>query len=95
MDLLTVVIVGLAGWRIANLFSVEDGPFSFFEHFRKFIGIKPGPVEGFFPILFTCIYCLSLWTSLTAFVIYLILPEAIIVIAAAAVIILVDKAARE
>lgn len=94
MDLIAVIIAGLAGWRIANLLLFEDGPWFLFERFRKFIGIKEGPVEGFFPNLFTCVYCLSIWTSLGAFLVYLIFPEATIVIAAAAVVIIVDKLAR-
>lgn len=95
MDLVAVVIVGLAGWRIASLLLEEDGPFFVFEKFRRLIGIKPGIVTGFLPTLFTCVYCLSMWTSLTAYMIYVFLPDAAMIIAAAAVVILVDKAARQ
>lgn len=93
MDLIAVVIAGLAGWRIANLFLYEDGPWEIFAKFRKLVGIKPGRVEGFFPTLFSCIYCLGFWTALGAFLLFRIFPDAAIVIAAAAVVILVDKAA--
>lgn len=93
MDLLTALIVGLAGWRVANLFIFENGPFEIFSRFRKLIGIRPGPIEGFLPTLFSCIYCLSVWTALGAYVVYTIIPEAAIVIAASTVVILVDKAA--
>lgn len=95
MDLIAVVISGLAGWRIASLFLNEEGPWGIFEKVRKLIGIKPGPVTGFLPTLFTCIYCLSLWVSLAAYFIYVFLPEAAMIIAAATVVILVDKAARD
>lgn len=94
-SLLIAILCGLAGWRMANLLAFEDGPFGIFQKFRDLIGIKPGPIEGFLPTLFSCIYCLSLWMALGAYVIWLLIPEAAIVIAAAAVIILVDKAARE
>ena len=94
MDLITVIVCGLAGWRLANLLLFEDGPLSVFGHFRKFIGIKPGPIEGFLPTLFSCIYCLSLYASLLVYGIYVILPEAAMIIAIAAVIILVDRAAK-
>ena len=94
MDLLIVIICGLAGWRLASLFISEDGPLSVFERFRKFIGIKSGPIIGFLPTLFSCIYCLSIYSAFIAYGIYVILPEAAMIMAIAAVIILVDKAAK-
>lgn len=94
MDLIAVIISGLAGWRLANLAIAEDGPWFIFEKFRKFIGIKPGPVTGFLPTLFSCIYCISIWCSLGAYLIYIIFPQAVIIIAAASIVIIVDKLAR-
>lgn len=93
MDLIAVVIAGLAGWRIANLLLFEDGPSEILEKFRKFIGIKPGLVTGFLPTLFSCMYCLSIWAAALSYLIYVILPEAAIILAAAAVVIIIDRAA--
>lgn len=95
MDLVTVVICGLAGWRIASLFLFEEGPFSVFEKIRRLVGVKPGPIEGFLPTLFTCIYCFSLWAALGAYLIWLVEPMIIIPIAVASTVLIVDKLVRE
>ena len=78
------ILIGLAGWRIASLLIAEDGPFRVFVKLRELaipIGeIKPRP--GFFETLFTCIWCMSVWTTLLMALTWLFVPEAVVVIAA-------------
>lgn len=53
---LTICI--LAVWRIAHLFSQEDGPFDIIIKFRKLFG------HGFFGSLLDCFFCLSIWIAI-------------------------------
>lgn len=48
------IILSLATWRLARLFSQETGPFALLETFR----IRY-PLGG----LMVCMYCLSLWLA--------------------------------
>ena len=59
-----VIIVGLAGWRLAHLLIGEDGPWSSFVRLRHLLGVpEGGEVTGFFPTLLTCPWCLTVWTA--------------------------------
>ena len=50
--------LGILGvWRIAHLFSAEDGPWDIFAHLRRTVG------NGFWGKLLDCFYCLSLWIA--------------------------------
>lgn len=78
-DLIRVVIVGLAAWRLAHLFVGEEGPWGIFRRLRLLAGaeidlaLEPAdplvarinvPGEGFLAQLLSCVWCLSVWTSL-------------------------------
>lgn len=82
MDIVVVVITGLAGWRIANLLLFEDGPFSVFELIRKRAGVKEGRIQGFMPGLFTCMFCMSVWTTTLMFGLWYVIPEIVMLVAA-------------
>lgn len=59
-----IVIVGLAAWRLAHLLIGEDGPWSLLARFRHLLGVpERGEVTGLFPTLFTCPWCLTVWTA--------------------------------
>lgn len=79
------VLIGLAGWRMAHLLVEEDGPWNIFERFRKMMGLKEGLLEGFFPLLLSCIYCTSVWTTLLAGFLWWVEPWIVIIIAAMAI----------
>ena len=80
------VLIGLAGWRLASLLAVEQGPFEVFEKFRAVIGVPlGGEIKGVLPNLFTCVWCLTIWTTLAMWGIWKIEPVAVVVIAAMAV----------
>lgn len=61
----------------------EDGPGLIFDKLRDLVGAnKPGQVSGFLPTLFSCIYCMSVWTTIAAYITYLFIPELIMLISA-------------
>lgn len=81
------ILIGLAGWRIASLLVTEDGPYDIFRRIRFLfqpIGIVD-PRQGFFDGLFSCMWCMSVWTTLLMYGLYALEPRAVIVIAAMAI----------
>ena len=85
------VLIGLAAWRITSLLVNEAGPFDIFECLRSFIGVKSGLVEGFFPTLFSCIWCLSIWIVISCYLLWVLEPVVIILLAAMAIVVITDK----
>lgn len=64
MSFYWLVLGTLCVWRIAHLFSAEDGPWDLF------VGLRQRAGSGFWGELLDCFYCLSLWISVPfAFVI--------------------------
>lgn len=61
--LIRVLLVGLAGWRLAYMLVVEDGPWDVFLRTRERFAVDPGEITGFWGLLLACIYCTSVWTS--------------------------------
>lgn len=64
-----VLIVGLAAWRLAHMLTEEDGPANVFRRLRSFFGVPiRGEVpDGFLPTVFSCVYCMSFYTTALAF----------------------------
>ncbi len=62
-ELARVLIVGLAGWRLAHLIIDEDGPLASLARFRGWLGLYDSGEQSGLQQLFTCVYCLSVWTS--------------------------------
>jgi len=92
-----VLIVGLAAWRASALLVYEDGPFHVFERIRNAVGIPAdgGPIEGFLPLLLSCIWCTSVWTAAAMWGLWYVhwaIPGAIAAMAVAPV---VERFARE
>ncbi len=58
------LVATLAVWRLAHLFSQEDGPFDWIFKLRKVLG------QGFLGSLMDCFYCLSIWIAIP-FAVYL------------------------
>lgn len=88
MNILDVVIIGLAGWRLASLLVTEEGPGLIFMRFRMWLGVREEPGEqssGFFPLVFSCMWCMSVWTTLLAAGIWYLEPVAVMIVAAMAV----------
>lgn len=62
IDLLTLLILILATWRLSSLLVNEEGPFGMFLKLRLLIA----PVTD----LLTCIWCFSIWLGLTFTLLY-------------------------
>lgn len=84
------ILIGLAGYRLASLLVNEAGPWNIFERLRDKI-IPVGEVKGFLPGVLICIWCCSVWTTLASYILWLIEPTAVIIIAAMTIPMAVDK----
>lgn len=75
MKLLTILIVGLASFRLTRLITSEYGPGDIFLNFRAWAGVydlgKDGRPSTFFGKLVYCPMCLGMWISLAL----LLLPK--------------------
>jgi hypothetical protein len=64
-----MLLLAFANWRIAHLLaSQEAGPYNILHRLRHFVGVRHSgnDVHGTneFAQLFTCVWCMSLWTGL-------------------------------
>jgi hypothetical protein len=78
-DLITILILGGATWRVSHMLVNEDGPGDIFVRFRVFAGVRYDEFSrpygnGFLPSLFTCVYCMSVWVALVLGLLYVLLP---------------------
>lgn len=72
MDLIHIILYGLATWRISSMFVDELGPFNIFLSIRSLVGIMPDPITGspigipekFLPKLLSCVWCFSVWVGI-------------------------------
>lgn len=79
----------LGAWRLAILLSQEGGPFGMFRRIRTSMGFQHDE-NGFvaswpnrFPAtLFSCIWCLSFWTTLVLCLILVLAPWVVVVLGA-------------
>ena len=95
MNVIDVVIIGLASWRLASLLTQEDGPGLIFEKLRDRVGAnEPGEITGFLPTLFSCVYCMSVWTTIAATIIWLVCPIPIMILAAMTIALLANHFAK-
>lgn len=89
--ILEAVLLGLAGWRVASMLVGEDGPSGIFEKLRRAVGVKEGPVEGFLPSVFSCIMCMTVWTTMLAYLLWQIEPVLVMLLAAMTIALLADS----
>lgn len=90
-----LVLVGFAGWRLASLLVNEEGPFDVFTRFRDVVGVpRVGEITGVLPKLFSCVWCTSVWTTLLMWGAYELEATIVLVIAAMAVAIIVERYVR-
>lgn len=95
-----VIIIGLAAWRCVALISYERGPFDIFISFRSLLGIDHNPNPPNEPTSWpnsslaraiTCPWCLGLYAAVACWGLWELEPKAVMVIAASAVLIAVEK----
>jgi len=91
-----LVLVGLAAWRLAILLLNEAGPLDVLVRLRRLVGVPAvGEVEGFLPTIFSCILCMSAYTTAATFGLYEIAgPLYVLPIAAWGLVVLVDRFIR-
>ena len=85
------VLIGLSAWRLAHFFIFEDGPFALAERIRQFVGVKPGPIEGFLPTIFSCMACMTVWMVGFSYLLWQIEPLGVIMISAMAIALIADR----
>lgn len=93
---MTLLLLGLATWRLTNLILHEDGPFRMLDRVRQLVGTeKPGKVTGLRQ-LFTCPYCMSMWTAPVVFAVWRYWSPPVYVLAASAITVFIHEVyARE
>lgn len=47
----------------------EEGPFHVFEHMRTLLDVDRPGEQGFWQTLFSCIFCMSVWTAAIAWLV--------------------------
>jgi hypothetical protein len=81
MNLPTLLILGLATWRISSMIVQEAGPFHIFTKLREKTGIIHDPDEEilqipdrFFAGIFSCVWCCSIYLGIFWTVAWLLWP---------------------
>ena len=76
-----IIVLTLATWRVAAMFTKETGPWHVFEKLRELSGIQHGqdgnvlvvPMK-FFAELLSCVWCFSIYSATFWVLLYLALP---------------------
>ena len=84
MDIITLLILSAATWRISNLLSdtSQGGPFGLLYKLRSLVGVKydehslPVVSPGSLAEGLTCVFCNSLWIGIAFAVLYCLFPVA-------------------
>ena len=93
-----MVIIGLASWRLAAMLSYERGPFDVFLRFREALGFKHDdkgkPTEwpsNVVTAALSCVWCLGLWAAAALYGLWQLEPVAVMVVAAASIVVMVER----
>lgn len=63
-QLMSLLTMGLATWRVSAILTEEAGPLNIFGRIRKAAGADVLiPVPGSLGDIMSCIYCLSVWVG--------------------------------
>ena len=96
-----MILLGLAGFRLASLISTERGPADVFIRFRELFGFvhnEDGEVVSHPPTTFArglaCMWCSSVWMTGGAWLAWQIEPVLVLLPAAAAVAFIVEQVVR-
>lgn len=65
MTPLTLIVGGLAVWRLSHMIVKENGPLMVFTRLRAFLGRTQKRSGGLFDMI-SCVYCISFWIGLLA-----------------------------
>lgn len=95
--LLQAAIVGMATWRISNLFVKENGPWRIFEKLRTKSGHKELLTGGTLvpdtnlAQALDCVWCFSVWATVPIWFLYILSPDVVFILAAMSMAVLIDK----
>jgi hypothetical protein len=81
-NLLSILIVSIAVWRISSLFAVEDAPFSVFSKIRLFLG-NNRQKSVIYKTLFEgikCKWCNSIWFGVITVILWIILGDTVLIL---------------
>ena len=76
-DEIRILLLAFATYRIAELISVDEGPYDIFERIRSFFKVRAmasGKQSGFMmnvAKLLECPFCVGIWISIAAGFVYL------------------------
>lgn len=87
-ELLSLLLLSAAVWRISYMLVWEDGPYYIFNSVREFVGVRydidlnrkidSNPMlpkwRNSLAELFNCVYCMSVWVSILVYIVYLFKP---------------------
>lgn len=94
------LLIGLAAWRLTALLSYERGPLDLFLRFRQLFGFEHDPLSGepeswpstHLARLISCPWCLGLYLTLVSWAVWeYVEPKIVLVVAASAILIAVEK----
>lgn len=92
------VLIGLAAWRVTALLSYERGPLGVFLWFRKMLSIHHNDQDepaswpsNVFTEALSCPWCLGLWLAAAMYGLWQVEPVAVMVVAAAAIVVMVER----
>ncbi len=95
------VLIGAAAWRLTALVSYERGPFDIFLKLRGLLGFQHGDngvptawPSGVIQEMISCPWCLGLWMAGAMYGLWQLEPQAVMVLAAASVVVVVERWAR-
>lgn len=93
-DTIRMIACGLAGWRVAWLLIYDDGPWAVFARLRARVGVgRPGEVT-WLAQLFSCPWCLTIWTATAAWFLWALHPWLVLIPAGWAIAILSHRYAE-
>lgn len=92
------LLIGLAAWRLTSFLSREPGPFDVFENIRDALGIVHNDQgqavswpDTFMANLLLCPWCLGVWMAGAAWLLWQAEPLLVGVLAAAAIVVIVQR----
>jgi len=74
MTLLDILIIGLASFRTAQLFCVDDGPYDVFKIIRedlKSLSVNGSLYRNLYALI-QCPYCLGIWFAIIFYLMYMV-----------------------
>lgn len=79
MDIVILITLILATWRVSNLLAREEGPLSILATLRYALGVRYAPEPPYeiygktvFSKAIICVYCNSVWVGIVFSVLYVI-----------------------